>query len=188
MRTLLYSITLLLLFFNGNCQVRNAHAFDTLNFINQIIKDKRSHIYLYRDIHPNTIAEIQKHIVLTKFVRRMEDENRNNISDSIVLTNSELNGLLQQLDALQKFHWDERATVSLNLDRLKLVGSDTAFNQFEGLIRYQIVPPLLFRNGEYCFFYFDYNCGPLCGQGQLVIYKKEKEGWKRWWTLFGWNS
>lgn len=188
MRTLLYCIILLLCYFNGICQAGNASGFDTLSFINQFVKDKRPHIFLYRDIHPHTIAEIRAEIVKAKFVRRIQDENENSLSDSIILTKPEVNELLQQLEVLQKFHWNKRAAASLNLDVLKLIGSDTAFNQFEGLIRYQIVPPLLFRNGEYCFLYFDYNCGPLCGQGQLVIYKKEKEGWKRGWTLFGWNS
>lgn len=188
MRTILFSILLISFSFRGKCQERHANSFDTISLINQFIKDKRPHIYLYRDIHQNTIAELKAEILKGKFVRRIQDDNGDNKSDSIILTKSEINELLQQLERLQKFHWSGRSTASLNLDRLQLIGRDSSFNQFEGLIRYQIVPPLLFRNGEYCFFYFDYNCGPLCGQGQLVIYKKEKAEWNRWKTVFGWNS
>ena len=188
MRTFLYSILLLLFSVSGSCQVNNDSSFDTVRFINQTIKDNRSHIYLYQDIHPNTISEIQKHITRGKFVRRIEDEKGNNVSDSIILTQSEVEELQQRLNAFKRFHWTAQTSGLLNLNRLQLISSDTAQRHLEGTIKYQILPPLLFRNGEYCLFYYDYNCGPLCGQGELVIYKKEKQEWKRWWRLFGWNS
>lgn len=188
MRTSLYSILLLLSSVNGSCQVKNAGSFDTVRFINQTIKEKRSHIYLYQNIHPNTISEIQKHIAKGKFVRRIEDEKGNNVSDSITLTKSEVKELQDRLTSFKEFHWTKQSMSRLNFHRLQLINSDTAQRLLEGTIQYQILPPLLFRNGEYCLFYYDYYCGSLCGQGQLVIYKKEKQEWKHWWTLFRWNS
>ncbi|MEZ5034821.1 MAG: hypothetical protein R2796_07525 [Chitinophagaceae bacterium] len=37
--------------------------------------------------------------------------------------------------------------------------------------------PLFLRNYTYCIFYSDNNCGLLCGQGMLSLYKKENDKW-----------
>lgn len=188
MQRFLNSILLLLFSVNGICQIKSANGFDTVVFINQIVKDNRSHIYMYEDIHPNTIVEIQNRIVKGKFVRRLEDQNGKNISDSIVLNKSELKELLHRLNALKNFHWTDQTSSHISLGRVKLIRVDTEGNLYEGSIKYQILPPLMFRDDNYCFFYYDYSCGTLCGHGQLVIYKKERKSWKHWWTLLQWDE
>ncbi|NCI45726.1 hypothetical protein [Sediminibacterium soli] len=38
--------------------------------------------------------------------------------------------------------------------------------------------PVFLRNDTYCLFYSEYNCGMLCGEGDLTLYKKENSQWK----------
>lgn len=38
-------------------------------------------------------------------------------------------------------------------------------------------PPIFLRHFSYCVFYSENNCGRLCGEGYLTLYKKEKDKW-----------
>lgn len=53
---------------------------------------------------------------------------------------------------------------------------------------YTLSKPIFLRNGSVCLFYYSYFCGPLCGQGNLSLYKKEKGKWVRWISLYDWVS
>lgn|GEM_PF-1154467 len=43
---------------------------------------------------------------------------------------------------------------------------------------YDFSMPVFIRDYNYCLFYMGYQCGPLCGSGQLNLYKKEDGKWK----------
>lgn len=43
---------------------------------------------------------------------------------------------------------------------------------------YTVSNPIFFRNNKYCLIEYGYSCGPLCGENNLVIYKKIKGRWK----------
>ena len=38
--------------------------------------------------------------------------------------------------------------------------------------------PIFSRNGKYCLFYSEYNCGSLCGVGGLTLYIKKNNKWR----------
>lgn len=62
------------------------------------------------------------------------------------------------------------------------------FQKEYGLGYYTYTAPVFLRNNTYCVFYYDYHCGPLCGYGELVLYKKTKKGWQREKSICKWIS
>ena len=187
MRNTLIYVFMMFFAFAANSQNEVVNKFDTVGFLNQVLTDKRAPISLYREIYPGTIEEIKKHIQTGKYVRRMEDEKGKNLSDSIILSGEETVDLLRQIDPLRSFICSETTASSINLKQITLIEWDST-NIDNGWIKYHLVPPLLFHNCEYCLFYYDYSCGLLCGQGELIIFRKEETGWKRWKTLVNWIS
>jgi len=188
MRPLLLTFLAGFLFVEGKTQSVPGIGDESFLIINTLIKDKRSHIYLYPTIHHESIATIRELIKGGKFKQNIEDENGHDISESIVLTKQELDSLLLQLDACKTFRWTSQDLSRIQLDRLTLITGDSTQKLYDVTIKYHILPPLFIRNGRYCIFYYDYCCGGLCGEGHLVIYKREGNEWKRWWGLYGWVS
>jgi len=186
MRTLILSVCVLTFVSNcfGQCQRVN----DTANFIYRFFKKVRPPFYLYTDISQYTISEIRRHLEKGKFKQKIVDENGIDISDSIILTKAELNRLLNQLNSYSSFRWTEQNMNNIYSEIPRLIQRDTAIEKYEYSHKYQIVPPLFIKNGEYCFFYYDYHCGPLCGHGQMLLYKKENHEWKYWWTYILWDE
>lgn len=182
------TLSICFLIFASECFCQHQESIDTTNFIYTFFKKNRSSFYLYTDISQYTIAEIKKHLEKGKFRQRIEDENGKDISDSIILTKAELNQLLNQLNSYSSFRWTEQNINNIHSDKPRLIQRDTAIGKYEYTHKYQIVPPLFIKNGEYCFFYYDYHCGPLCGHGELVLYKKENKEWKYWWAYILWDE
>ena len=48
--------------------------------------------------------------------------------------------------------------------------------------------PIFFRNNQLCAFYYDNICGGLCGEGVFALYRREKDHWVRWFTIYEWVS
>lgn len=48
--------------------------------------------------------------------------------------------------------------------------------------------PYFLRNDTYCLFYSDYHCGGECGEGRLILYKKEGDSWVPFKTYCSWIS
>jgi hypothetical protein len=72
----------------------------------------------------------------------------------------------------------------------KLVSSDTInaifkdhskwwtyFNKHIGRSFNTFSVPIFLRNDTYCLFYSDHHCGGLCGEGKLILYKKQNNKW-----------
>lgn len=53
---------------------------------------------------------------------------------------------------------------------------------------YTFSRPIFFNNGKYCVFFWNFNCGNLCGYGDILIYRKTKLGWKKHIVLSNWIS
>ncbi|SKA14755.1 hypothetical protein [Sediminibacterium ginsengisoli] len=62
------------------------------------------------------------------------------------------------------------------------------FHKQYGKSYYQVSVPIFLRNNTLCLFYTDYNCGPLCGQGAWVLYKKTGDKWESIKTFCRWIS
>ena len=50
-------------------------------------------------------------------------------------------------------------------------GGWTYYYNYYGSSFHSFSMPIFLRNDNYCIFYDDYDCGLLCGKGQLVLYK-----------------
>lgn len=48
--------------------------------------------------------------------------------------------------------------------------------------------PIFLRNNQYCIFYSSLACGDRCGEGQLILYKKEGANWKEVKVYCDWIS
>ena len=46
--------------------------------------------------------------------------------------------------------------------------------------------PIFLRNYQYCIFYSSFHCGDRCGEGQLLLYKKDGADWKKVKTYCNW--
>lgn len=66
-------------------------------------------------------------------------------------------------------------------------GWDYFHERFGGAIN-SFSEPIFFRNNSYCLFYSDYACGSLCGQGYVMLYRKENNKWVLVRSYCGWIS
>ncbi len=51
---------------------------------------------------------------------------------------------------------------------------------------FSLTKPIFLRDNSFCIFYEESDCGILCGEGSLIIYKKENEKWNPYMTLAEW--
>lgn len=107
------------------------------------------------------------------------------INDTTLFSKHEISTIEQQSKhPLIKF-W----TNSL-IPNIKIVNTDTVRNIFKDNTKgweyfYKHIgpsvngfsAPIFLKHFNYCLFYSDYNCGELCGEGHLAVYKKEKDKW-----------
>jgi hypothetical protein len=77
-----------------------------------------------------------------------------------------------------------------SLGNIRLMSSDTInaifkdhskwwtyFNKHVGPSFNTYSIPIFLRNDTYCLFYSDHQCGGLCGEGNLTLYKKQNDKW-----------
>jgi hypothetical protein len=184
----------LLIFSISLCKITNAQNLITLSpsdldVINYAIKDKRTGIKLVTEMTEYDLKEIKKYVDKGVFLKRIVDENKVDISDSILLTKKDKKQILKKLKNLRKFKWTEEVVSNIKFDKLSLISFDSSISKnYFYAIRYNIVPPLYFQNNKYCILSFSYSCGQLCGHGQITIYKKTDVGWIRWNHLTWWNE
>jgi hypothetical protein len=138
-------------------------------------------ILLVREVEEYTMKEITRAIGDGVFVNNIHDEKGNDLSEKLVLSKNEIELMKKDVASLKNFQWLETDAKKLNLDRIRTIDSDSSLHPSLNIsIKYRIVPPIFIRNGEYCFLYFDYACGPLCGRTRFEILKKTISGWKLW--------
>ncbi len=135
------------------------------------------------------LTELKKYTARQFFINRIEDENGKDISDTIKLTKDDQAVLANQIENLKHFKWSLENSKNLNLPNLDIISLDSSVNSsMQYAIKYHIVPPLYFKDNNYCIFSFSYSCGGLCGHGQITIYKKTGNSWKRWNHLSWWDE
>lgn len=160
---------------------------EDIDIINIAIKDTRAPIKLLSSIHDYWLKEIKNLIKKRRFIKRMEDENHKDVSDTIKLSNSDIKLIGKKLRQLRKFQWTVENFSKINLRNLTIISQETSrSDSMQYSIKYRIIPPIYFKNHTYCIFSYDYACGGLCGHGTVVVYKKTANGWKKWDHLTMW--
>ena len=115
---------------------------------------------------------------------------------SKVLTKLEIEEIDDQIKNSRIKNWSTDL-----LKKAKIVNHDTITNifadknknwkyfkqKFSGSYK-RYSAPIFFRNYTYCLFYYSNVCGRLCGNGAMVLYKKENGEWKSVETYCSWIS
>jgi hypothetical protein len=116
-------------------------------------------------------------------------------ADSLVITEKERAYINTEIEKMQDYSWGKNQFLnvrSITADTIK-----KAFAKFggwdalrkKGISRiYNFSNPIFLRSDTFCFFYYGYGCGSLCGEGQFAIYKKQKGKWVMFTMLSRWVS
>ena len=160
-----------------------------IDMINFAITDQRYRIFLVTEMSPYNLDKIKKYVERGLFILRLVDENGKDIPDSIQLTQQDKDSIFFQLNTLKDFKWTLSDAKRINFNNVAMICLDSSTSdRFDYAIKYHIVPPIYFQNHSYCILSFVYHCGPFCGHGQITIYKKTADGWKRWNNLMWWDE
>lgn len=53
---------------------------------------------------------------------------------------------------------------------------------------YSFTSPIFLRDGSIAIFFVQFNCGILCSQGELAVYRKKSGSWEKWIVVNNWIS
>ncbi len=132
---------------------------------------------------------IKKYLEKDSFFNIEMDKNKQiNYKDLIVLSPKEKKMIYKTIHKMTKSKWKKNYLPEVKLidaDTIKLLFKNNSkkeawdlFNKKYGKGFFELLKPIFIRENSICFFYYGYNCGPLCGHGLLGIYKKEKNKWQ----------
>jgi hypothetical protein len=187
----IFIIILLLLFGVFSANAQNKYFVKKIDFelINAVIKDSRLSILLVSELSDAQVQELKQQIAIGVFIQHTTNEFGISRSDTIKLTRVEQQEMDVAIKNFQNFKWRYDDYHQINLDKLSVIDNDSIMkNGLYDQIKYRIIPPLFFRNNEYCIFSYSYNCGTLCGQGLIAIFKRIDNGWQRFMTVVEWNE
>lgn len=116
----------------------------------------------------------------------------------LIINSLEREEINNQLDSLNSSEWYK----SLHLENSQAIPHDSIdvifahnldvgwafFYKKYGSRFHHFSRPILFRNNTLCLFYFSYYCSPFCGEGYIMVFRKEQDNWVKWLTLHGWGS
>jgi hypothetical protein len=129
-------------------------------------------------------------------VDRMLYGGRDKPQNRLILTKKEKKDILFHLNKLKHLSWKDQF-----IPGLKLISRDTVDYYLKDRIYgwqrmhdkgisgyYSFSNPIFLRNETFCIFQYDYSCGSLCGQGKIMVYRKENGRWKPYLNLGNWMS
>lgn len=161
-------------------------------FLNQRGKPKYP-IYFLANNHDSALREALKPDTL---IDRMLYGGRDNPQNKLILTKKEKKDILSHLNKLKHFKWKDQF-----IPGLKLISRDTVDYYLKDRVYgwqrmydkgiagyYSFSNPIFLRNETFCIFQYDYSCGSLCGDGTIMVYRKEKGKWKAYINLANWVS
>lgn len=112
----------------------------------------------------------------------------------LVLTKEERSHIQHELAQQATLIWPnqlvehgERLTEAA-IDSIERTRGWLYFNEHYGARLYTFSNPIFIRNRSLCIFYAGYTCGSRCGEGKLMIYKKQNDTWVPWMELYRWVS
>ena len=121
---------------------------------------------------------------------------RNKPQNKLILTQKEKKHIKAKLRRLRELNWEDHLLPSARLlprDTVQYYLKDRARGWQRMYDRgisgyYTFSSPIFLRNETLCIFQYDFSCGNLCGDGTVMIYRKENGKWKPYINLANWVS
>jgi hypothetical protein len=162
-------------------------------------RNNSSQPFLYiKGINPyekNEIIQALQRSDTLKNWRRID--NKLKVFDSLILTTKEKQFIISELqNQIDTSLWNEMDipnSLTIPQDSITAIFKDRKrswdyFHKIYGSSFNSFTIPVFFRNNQLCAFYYEYSCGGLCGEGVFAIYRREKNQWIRWFTIYEWVS
>ncbi|HTE00559.1 MAG TPA: hypothetical protein VK668_14795 [Mucilaginibacter sp.] len=169
-------------------------------FIKGLLNEQKI-IYVDR-LDPGMIDRIKQDINKYETYKKTSNVNHNRSLPGITFSKAERIFIINQLDKSKRHIWKKgliENSFLLNHDTLQKI-YDTHpvsidkesfwqfFNKHYGKVFYEFSKPVFIRDQTICIFYIAYHCGEMCGRGELSIYIKGENKWKKVDSLLDWIS
>lgn len=189
MRILLTSILTVTFYLNSNSQQveKDLSAFYKIALEKNHSGPKS---LLFNDVNPESIFQLKDRFQKTNGLLQVHyiTEDGEDSIDQISLDKREMLEVLNKIEELKNFQWTEENSHLLGFESLRLISRDTIGDHWDALPKFQILPPVFFKDNQYGLFFYDINCSGLCGELYFIIYRKSAEHWKFWKLLWGFVS
>ena len=121
---------------------------------------------------------------------------RDKPQNKLILTQKEKKHIDAKLRQLRELTWKDHLLPSARLlsrDTVQYYLKDRARGWQRMYDRgisgyYTFSNPIFLRNETLCIFQYDFSCGNLCGDGTIMIYRKENGKWRPYINLANWVS
>jgi len=188
------ALTIILLFFNNiaNGQLNKRQKDFMISFLNEMRKSKDPVLYLSNPEYHGLLDALKPDTLKDMWGLA----GRNKPLNILILTQKERKHIKTKLRQSQELTWEDHL-----LPGARLLSRDTVQyylkDRARGWLRmydrgisgyYTFSNPIFLRHGTLCIFQFDFSCGSLCGDGTIMIYRKENGKWKPYINLSNWVS
>lgn len=165
-------------------------------FVTSVIPNHDGIDYVSSSLNVYTIKEI-KGKLSKDTIKNSIPYNKNNAGNNFIPSGNERKKINKALRKLSGFRWSLKYFHDIKLisrDSLDIIFKDRKnlgwnyFHKVYGEGFHSFSKPIFLRNKTICIFYSAYNCGGLCGNGQLEIYKRINNQWELFITVSSWMS
>jgi hypothetical protein len=194
MRKTYLVLTIIFLSFNSvaNGQLNKRQKQFITSFLNEIRQSKSPVFYLSNHDDSALLDALKPDTLMDMWGLA----GRNKPQNKLVLTQKEKKHIRTKLRQLRELTWEDHL-----LPRARLLPRDTVQYYLKDRARgwqrmydrgisgyYTFSNPIFLRNETLCIFQFDFSCGNLCGDGTIMIYRKENGKWQPYINLANWVS
>ncbi|RZK71014.1 MAG: hypothetical protein EOO85_20415 [Pedobacter sp.] len=161
-------------------------------FLNERGKKKYPIYFLANNQNRELFDALKSDTLVDKLLLGGRDKPQN----KLILTKKEKKEISFHLNKLKQLNWKDEFIPGVKLlsrDTVKYYLKDITYGwqrmDDRGIAGYySFSNPIFLRNETFCIFQYDYNCGRLCGEGTIMVYRKEKGKWKAYINLANWVS
>lgn len=194
MRKTYLVLTIIFLSFNSvaNGQLNKRQKEFITSFLNEIRQSKSPVFYLSNHDDSALLDALKPDTLMDMWGLA----GRNKPQNKLVLTQKEKKHIRTKLRQLRELTWEDHL-----LPGARLLPRDTVQYYLKDRARgwqrmydrgisgyYTFSNPIFLRNETLCIFQFDFSCGNLCGDGTIMIYRKENGKWQPYINLANWVS
>lgn len=163
----------------------NAYSQDPVSkdFLNNFFSKSTKIIYMDK-LGEYGIKRMKKALSKDTLSNWKEPKNR------LILNQQELRYIQHELEQQSKVIWSNHLFehgIRLSeavIDSIERTRGWIYFNEHYGSKLYSFSNPIFIRNRSLCIFYSGYTCGTRCGEGKLMILKKQNDTWLSWIELY----